>query len=713
MPASRFSLGDELAAPTHDAWRSFVERELGEASFEGRLVTRTYDGVDLQPIYTARDAATRDPSGFPGAMPFVRGRAAVVPAPALEIAQERAEPGLEELSTFIADDLEHGVDWVHLRFDLASRIGLDGDDERADPLIGVGGACLYSMADLDLAFGGVRRDGVGVSLDAGASFLPAAAALVAWWDERAQPVSERRGAFNADPLGVLARDGALQMSLASAFDELAALVSWTAASGPHAPVGPSGRNVTALGVDTTAYHHAGATATLDLGLSLATAVEVLRQLEVRGVPPGDAAPQILFHYAIDTQLFQAIAKLRAARRLWARVLEVCAVDESKRGMSMRVSTSRRVMTARDPWVNMLRNTASGFAAVVGGANIVTSIPFDTALGLPNTIGRRVARNTPIVLCEEAHLDRVIDPAGGSWMIEHLTDALADKAWQVFQAVEREGGMAHALTTGSITQRIVTDRAPRLRNIATRRDGLIGVSEYPQLDEAPVERVVVDRGSLRDAVRKRLRVQRTRSDPKRALVDLDGVAREELVANLVAACRGGATIGQLVAALPRGEPITLAVPIVPHPDAEPYETLRDATDRAVDRGGTRPKVFLANLGSLAEHQTRSGFARAFFEAGGFAVVEGEGTVDADAVANAFRSSGARTVVLCSSDTLYPRWVESVTLALRREGARTVLLAGRPGDHETRYREVGVDQFIDGRSDVPATLQALLQAEGVVA
>lgn len=704
MTTAKFTLRDDFPPASYASWRALIDEELAGASFERKLVTRSDDGIELRPLYTRDDFdGSTDASGFPGAMPFTRGASDVLPPPAQELAQERAEPALEAARACLRDDLEHGVGRVHLRLDRAARDGMDGDDEDATSLVGVDGVALYSMADLDALFEGVALGEVAISLDAGANFLAAASGVIALLEHRGLAWSDAHVAFNADPLATLARDGRLPGALTLAFDHVAALCEWATRHMPRAHV---------LRVGTTPYHHAGATAAQDLGIALATGVAYLRALEARGIAPAAVAERMLFDLALGTRTFLAIAKLRAARRLWARVLEACGVQASRRGMTLHVETGKRVLAARDPWVNMLRNTVSCFAAIVGGAQIVTSAPFDAALGLPNALARRVARNTPIVLREEARLDRVVDPAGGSWTIETLTEQLAEKAWSAFQAIEARGGMVEALRSGWIASSLEAADAPRQRNLATRRDPLIGVSEFARVDEVPVERVEVSLDAVRRDVRARIERHRSQVAPDVALAGLRGPSGEPLVERAVAACRAGATFGQIAAALCDDASEHLEAPLTPRPYAAAYEALRDAADRHLADTGARPSVFLVNVGTLAQHNARTTYARGFFAAGGFAVHESESETSTEALAAAFQASGARIAVICSSDAVYAQHVAALAPALRRAGARTVILAGPPGEHEAAYRGAGVDRFIYVRCDVVEALRALLQEEGAL-
>jgi methylmalonyl-CoA mutase len=272
-----------------------------------------------------------------------------------------------------------------------------------------------------------------------------------------------------------------------------------------------------------------------------------------------------------------------------------------------------MLTRRDPYVNLLRGTVAGFAAGVGGAGAVTVAPFDAALGRSTPFSRRIARNTQSLLVAEAHLARVIDPAGGSWFVESLTDSLARAGWAFFQEIEAAGGAVAALDSGLVAERVAAVRATRERGVATRTVPLTGVSEYPDLDERPVHR-----------------------DP------------------LPAVPGGG---------LPVYRP------------AGAYEEYRDRSDTVLAESGARPRAFLATLGPLAAYTARAGFARNLCHAGGIETVEAGPTEGVEDVLRAWTAVGSPVAVLCGSDALYAERAGATVAALRAAGATCVLLAGR--------------------------------------
>jgi methylmalonyl-CoA mutase len=291
-----------------------------------------------------------------------------------------------------------------------------------------------------------------------------------------------------------------------------------------------------------------------------------------------------------------------------------------------------------------------FAAGTGGADSIAALPFTQALGLPDAFARRLARNTQLVLIEESNLARVADPAAGSGGIEALTGALDAEAWRLFQAIEAEGGIARAIATGSIGSQVAAVRAERMKAVACRKDALTGTSEFPAIDEKPVS----------------------------------------VLAPAVA------------------EPAPGSVALPPVRLATPFEELRDASDAALAASGHRPRMFLANLGTLAAFTARATFARNLFEAGGVealgneALPAGSGGTDLAALANAFARSGAASACLCSTDEVYDAEAADAVRALKAAGAKRVYLAGRPGAEDAVLRAAGLDGHIHQGIDVVAFL-----------
>jgi methylmalonyl-CoA mutase len=689
----------DFPTPTVAEWRALVDADLKGAPFERKLITHTYEGILVQPLYTSGDWPwAGEPSGLSGCAPFTRGATPLGGAlRGWDIRQEHSHPDAAALNSAILEDLANGVTSIQLRLDAATRLGLDPSAERAARLCGVDGAALPTAPQWDRAFEGVYLGMIGVGLEAGSAFTESAAQLAALWARRGIEASAARGAFNADPLGVLAREGSLPYDLPTGLARAADLAAWTEREYP---------GVTAIRVGTAAYHHAGATATQDIALSLATGLEYLRAMASAGIAPERAAGQMVFSFAIGTSFFLAIAKLRAARTLWSRVLGACGVAEPSRRMRLHVRTSKRVLTSHDPWVNILRNAACVFAGGVAGADVVTSVPFDAAIGLASAHARRIARNTQLILQEESHLHRVNDPAGGSWYIEHLTEDICEKAWIILQAIESRGGMAQSLIDGWIGEQIDRAFEPRAKNLATRKDVLTGVSEFADLGERSPERDVIDLVALRARL-----MSEPGGESTAEATPAPAPRAGEFAAWAADAAKAGVSIGQMSAARAPTTPVECEQ-IAVHPFAEPFERLRDASDRHLAECGARPRVFLASMGPRAEHGARSAYATGFFRAGGFEVISTEGFVGVPEAIRAFGESGASIAAICSTDARYTTLVPELAPALHAAGAGSVILAGNPAEREAEYRAAGVDRFIFVRCDVVAVLSELLRQEGAL-
>ncbi|MGW6469578.1 methylmalonyl-CoA mutase family protein [Streptomyces nigra] len=526
LPDDGLSLAAEFPDATHEQWRHLVEGVLRKAgkdvsgtAAEDALSTPLEDGMRSRPLYTARDAAP-DP-GLPGFAPYVRGgRPEGNTAGGWDVRQRHTTAA----DGVVLADLENGVTSLWL-------------------VLGEAGIPVSSLRS---ALDGVYLDLAPVVLDAGAESEAAAQALLALYEERGVAKDAARGNLGFDPLGHEARTGTP--------------LPFAPAAAPARRCAEEYPGLRALTVDALPYHDAGGSAAQELGAALATGVAYLRELTEAGLTVEQAAGQLEFRYAATADQFLTIAKLRAARRLWARVTEVSGAPSAQ---VQHAVTSPVMMTRRDPWVNMLRTTVATLAAGVGGADSVTVLSFDHALGLPDAFARRIARNTSTILIEESHLARVIDPAGGSWYVERLTDELAHAGWEFFQRIERAGGQAAALRSGQLRDDLAATWEARTGKLAKRREPVTGVSEFPHLGEQPVVRE------------------------------------------------------------PAPEPPSGGLPRVRRDEA--YEALRARSDAHLAATGTRPRIYLAALGPAAAHTARLTFASNLFQAGGIEPVT-EGTFE---------------------------------------------------------------------------------------
>jgi len=611
--------------PSREQWNDLVARVLhGSDAFD--TLSRSVGGVDVAPLYVPDDAGELPRLvGVPGLAPFVRGRrAGNVESAGWDLRARHDHPDLAVTRQAIATDLDNGATSLWL----------------------VLGDAAIPVEGLPDVLAGVLLDIAPVVLQAGSATEEAAEAFFALAQATEAGAADVLGNLGADPYGDALRRGS----------DPDLSVAVTLARRCHRDF-PSMR---AIVVDGTVFADAGAGVPEELGCSMAAGVGYLRALTDAGLDVDSAFRSLDFRYSAGADQFLTIAALRAARRLWNRVGEVSGASPEVRGQRQHAVTSSVMMTRRDPWVNMLRTTVACFAAGVGGAEAITVLPFDVALGLPDAFGRRIARNTQTLLTEEGHLTRVLDPAGGSWYVESLTDQLAAAAWDWFTEIERAGGLAAANSSGLISERIASAWQARRERVAHLDEAIIGVNEFPNLTETlPVR------------------------EP-RPTVGSPGVSG--------------------------GLPTVRA--------SEDFEALRDRVDAVAGKRGSRPAVFLARLAPVAASTARSMFAANLFQTAGIQTPGNEADDGEDAaIVAAFAESGTPVVCLCGTDEAYARRGEALTRALIEAGAHQVWVAGPPEtggldinrQDAARTGEPGRAQgYVFAGCDALAVLAAVLEA-----
>ena len=500
---------------------------------------------------------------------------------------------------------------------------------------GQAGVMINSSDDLERALEGVEIDFAPVSLLPGERFHDAMGMLAMLLDKKATDAQKVVCALNADPLGTLARTGALTDNLDQHFARLRDVVRAAREKHPR---------VTTVLVDAKPYHDGGASEAQELACLCATMVSYLRALEGDGLGPAEVLGTMAFSLAADTDQFLSIAKLRAARILIGQIAEACNASASLPDVTLHAQTSRRMFAQEDPWVNILRTAMACSAAALGGANSITVLPFTWATGLPDAFACRLARNIQIILQEESSLAAVADPAGGSWYVEKLTQDLASRAWTLFQEIEAQGGMAQALASGLVQDSISETATARAKAVATGKIELTGINAYPEI---------------------------AGSTPQTEPHPLPEEAEEPAI-----------TV----------DTVRLRAP------SAPFDQLRRAANVHFDMHGERPAIFLANIGTASEFAARTSYARNFFAAGGIDAIDSGGFKDAEAAAAAFKKSNAKLACICAGDEAFDGTAGNMAAALRDTGALHVYLAGRPGDHRAELQKAGVGTFIHKSCDM---------------
>jgi len=626
-------LVEGFETPDRARWQALVEKALKGAAVEDALTTTTHDGIAIAPLYSRDEAEGLDP-GLPGLPPFTRhARAAGSVVRGWDIRPLHAHPDPAEANAQIREDLGGGATSILLRLDDALAAG----DERPN------GTIVYDRGDLATLLDGVDPTAVPIMVDAGARFEAVADDLLADLEAAGHDPARLPVDLGADPLAAVAT------GRADPADALDAVLR----AGRIALGGSS------LRVDGELYHAAGASEAQEIAAAIATAIQYLRTLVEGGMPVADAAGRILFTLAADADIFLTLAKFRAARRLWSQVLAHANGGAAAPAMRLHALTATRMLTERDPWTNLLRTSIAAFAAGIAGADSLTVLPFDHALGLSDARSRRLARNIPLILMAESRLHRVVDPAGGSHHIEKLTDDLARAAWPIVQAIEGEGGMLSGLRQGMIQDSIAATFMARLDDIATRGTPITGVSDFPDMAEPRPAPAEPDVSALTERARARL------------------------------------------APLPAFEPI--AAPLRPMRLAQGFERLRDISDNALASHGARPRVLLVTLGTPAAFSERAAFARNAFAAGGIETVEPGALDGVEAAVAAFEAAACRVVCLCAPDERYAREAAALSTALRERAADAVLAVGWP---DPALEAAGIDRFLFAGCNLMAVLEDTL-------
>ena len=610
---SDLKLADEFPALEHDDWRALVDASLKGRPFE-TLRTRTSDGIIIEPVYGTAENATP--------LPAAPARAA---ADAWTLVQRSDMPEIAAANTQMLDDLTNGASGISLV--------LPGSISA-----GTSGVAVTDARSVQRLFEGVELDLIDLRLDGGRYGRDLALLVLDEYKRERLDLARCSLTLGLDPLGAYADGGKVteRSELSRRFGEMFTLATSMDHQGPVAQA------------DARVYHGAGCSEAQELGFALATAVDYLRMLEAGGITPADAAPRMSMMLTADADQFVTIAKLRAARLLWARLLDVSRLAPTP--VTVHVETAARMMSKRDPHVNLLRATTASFAAGIGGADSVSVLPFTHALGLPDGFARRMARNVQSLLLEESRVGRVRDATAGSGHVEDLTHELARSAWSIFQAIETEGGMMAALTDGKVQAMISDVRVARDTDIARRKMSLTGVSEFPNLNEAPNK-----------------------------TLDMS-VPADWTIAGASSAAG-----------------METCDPLQQHRLSEGFEALRDSSDAVLTDTGARPTVFLAVLGKPADFTVRATWMSNLLASGGIDVVTGS--------PEELAASKLGIACICSSDAVYSGEAEDAVRSLAQQGANYIMMAGKPGEMEASLKAAGVQRFVHAGQNVLELLNEL--------
>ncbi len=603
-------LFDEFPPVAAQDWENKINTDLKGADYNKKLIWRTTEGFDVRPYYRAENLEGLDYLNVnPGEFPFARGIRSKENY--WEITEEIKVENSKESNKKALNALNKGATSLIFTFDKE-----------------------ISLSDLNILLDDVYIECIRIHLNAGKNASAIAETYKQLTKNRQVKPTDLFGSIIFDPIGELTRTGHFNVSEEHDFKTLYRFTTDDAL-----------QSLKTIAVKGEIFSNAGASIVQELGLSMAAGAEYLTRLTDAGLPVDEVAPKIQFHFGTGSNYFMEIAKLRAARVLWANIVNAYnpSSDDATK-MFIHSTTSDWNKTIYDPHVNLLRTTTEAMSAIIGGTDSLLVKPFDSYYRKPEKWTERIARNTQIILKEEAYLNKVIDPGAGSYYIENLTNNIVDKAWELFIDIQKSDGYLIAFKNGRIQQLVGETANKRNQFIATRREVLLGTNQYPNADE-----------KIKDKINLDYAFPEIQND-----VDM------------------------------------IAEPLLIHRGAMEFEKLRLATEKS----SKEPVVFLLTIGHPVWRKARAGFSSGFFACAGYKIIDNLGFATVEAGVEAANKAGADIVVICSSDDEYPEIAPGIYEQMHDHAI--VVVAGAP-PAMNELKEKGIQHFIHVKSNVLDTLK----------
>ncbi len=697
-----------------DDWQTAATKSAGSPE---KLVWHTPEGIDVRALYTADDLQGLPYANtLPGFEPFMRGpQATMYAVRPWTIRQYAGFSTAEESNAFYRRNLAAGQQGVSVAFDLATHRGYDSDHPRVEGDVGKAGVAIDTVEDMKILFGGIPLDKVSVSMTMNGAVLPVLAGYIVAAEEQGVRQEQLSGTIQNDILKeFMVRNTYIyppEPSMRIVADIVEHTMRWM----------PKFNSISISG-----YHiqEAGATQALELAFTLADGREYVRAALARGLDVDDFAGRLSFFFCLGMNFYLEIAKLRAARLLWWQIMKAFN-PKNARSMMLRthVQTSGWSLTEQDPYNNVVRTTIEAMAAVFGGTQSLHTNSFDEAIALPTDFSARIARNTQLIIQEETHIPNVIDPWAGSYLMEKLTQEMADKAWAIIEEAEAMGGMTKAVQSGWAKLRIEACAAEKQARIDRREDVIVGVNKYVLKEEAPLAIREIDNTAVRDSQLKRLRDVKARRDTKAvdaalaALTDAAHTGTGNLLELAIAAMRARATVGEVSDALEKiwgryqahGQTVSGVYGAAFAEDAG-WQTLKDEVERFEREEGRRPRIMIAKVGQDGHDRGAKVIATAFADLG-FDVDVGPlfqtpEEAARQAIENDVHAIGVSTLA-AGHKTLVPRLV----VALREQGAPeiVVVVGGVIPQQDYEFLEkAGVAAVFGPGTVISTAAQAVLKA-----
>lgn len=622
----------EFPCVSTSEWEAKITEDLKGADYEKKLIWKTAEGFSIKPYYRAEDTAELSylSEALPGEFPYVRGN-------------RTAENNWEICQDIVPSSPEK-----------ANELATEATSKGANALM-LNARMLSGKTDTAVMLRGINTDNTSLHFNSAKSYIEFLGTLASAISALGNDPLKAKGSVDFDPISYLLLRGNFHAGQENDMLEAVDLIDLAEKELPGFRV---------ITVNGQYFQNCGSTLVQELAFALASGNEYLAFLTGKGIGVDRAASRIVFSFACGSNYFPEIAKLRAARLLWARIVEQYKPEHTASAeMRLHVTTSNWNKTIYDPHVNILRTTTEAMSAAIGGADLITVLPFDLDYKDPDDFSMRIARNQQIILKEESSLEKVVDPSAGSYYIESLTHAMAEAAWKLFLEVEDKGGMIEAIKAGFVQDKVNESAASRKADIATRRTIVLGTNQHPNAAENMLSKIQAEEEESEEN-------------------DFPGPA-------------------------PRYKTIEVMR------GADAFEDLRLATEIWENEGNPKPHVFLFTIGNLAMRKARAGFSAGFFGCAGYKITDNAGFTTVDEGVEAALKAGADIVVLCSSDEEYAGIAPLATQALKAGNPDIqVVVAGYPKEIIDQLKAAGVDEFIHVRTNVFDTLYMFQQKLGVM-
>eukprot|EP01135_Chromosphaera_perkinsii_P002514 Nk52_evm30s224 gene=Nk52_evmTU30s224 len=693
--------------PLPEEWNKLASKEIKGKDPAETLTWRTAEGIDIKPVYSVEDTESKT-GELPGVKPFTRGPyASMYTARPWTIRQYAGFSTVEESNAFYKKNIAAGQQGLSVAFDLATHRGYDSDNPRVKGDVGMAGVAIDSVEDMKRLFEGIELKKMSVSMTMNGAVLPVLAMYVVAGEEQGAQQSELTGTIQNDILKEFMVRNTYIYPEEPSMRLIGDIFEYTS------------KNMKKWNsISISGYHiqEAGADAVHELAFTIADGIEYCRTGINAGMNIDDFAPRLSFFWGISMNFYMEIAKLRAGRRLWSNLIEKNFCPEKKKSLLLRThsQTSGWSLTEQDPYNNIIRTTVEAMAAVFGGTQSLHTNAFDEALGLPTEFSARIARNTQIILQEEAGLPKVADPWGGSYMMESLTDDLYNKALDVINEIEDMGGMAKAVASGMPKLRIEECAAKKQANIDSGKDVIVGVNKYRLQKEDSVDVLSIDNTAVRESQCEKIRVLKNTRDNAQAQKCLDALTecartkKGNLLALSIDAARARCTVGEISDALEKEwgrhtaqNRVISGVYSSEFVDKDEIADCHKAVDAFAEKEGRRPRLMVAKMGQDGHDRGAKVIATGFADLG-FDVDIGSLFQTPDEVARQAVDADVHCVGVSSQaaghKTLVPELIKSLEKLGRKD---IVVICGGvipPQDYDFLYN-VGVKNIFGPGTRIP--------------